>query len=59
VHKDQKISFDEPKKLNAEDKKILKELENLIIKTNKHIDSYKLNNAISGIYKFLWNKFAK
>ncbi len=58
VYKDQKISFDEPKKLNAEDKKILKELENLIIKTNKHIDSYKLNNAISGIYKFLWNKFA-
>ncbi len=54
----QKISFETPKKLNAEDKKIIKELGSLIDKTTKLIDNYKLNNAIDGIYKFTWNKFA-
>lgn len=58
AYSDKKVSFDTPKKLNVEDKKLIKELDNLVEITTKLIDSYKLNNAIDQIYKFTWSKFA-
>lgn len=58
AYSDKKVSFDAPKKMSTEDKKLIKELDHLIEKTTKLIDSYKLNSAIDEIYKFTWNKFA-
>lgn len=53
-----KIGFEVPKKLNTEDKKLIRDLNNLITKTTKLIENYKLNSAIEEIYKFAWNKLA-
>jgi len=46
------------KGLTKEDKKILKDLDQLIGKTTKLIESYRFDLASQKIYHFLWHRFA-
>jgi valyl-tRNA synthetase len=46
------------KGLASEDKKIVKDLENLIKSTTKLIEKYRFDLAAEGIYHFLWHRFA-
>jgi len=44
--------------LKPEDKTIIKQLNNLIIQTTKHLDKYQLNEAAQLIYDFTWHQLA-
>jgi len=43
---------------NKDDKWILKELKETIMKVTKALDNYRLNEAAEEIYDFIWHKFA-
>lgn len=52
------LSFDKPKRLNPEDKKILDELGFLVKSVTNSLESYKLNAALENSYEFTWHNFA-
>jgi len=58
VYKNTEVSFDQPSKLNPEDKKILADLDSLIKSVTNLLKTYKLNIAIEDLYEFTWHKFA-
>ncbi len=49
---------EKPSPQTKEDALIIKELQKTIQKTTKHIEEYKLNEAINDLYKFIWHKLA-
>ncbi|KKR76090.1 MAG: Valine-tRNA ligase, partial [Candidatus Levybacteria bacterium GW2011_GWA2_40_8] len=46
------------KKLKKEDLEILKELENILEKVTKSIDSFRLHDGADAVYEFSWHKLA-
>ena len=46
-----------PKPITAEDKKILKKLEEMIKTTNKDMEKFAFGRAIEKIYHFFWHEF--
>ncbi|HUS52313.1 MAG TPA: class I tRNA ligase family protein, partial [Candidatus Bathyarchaeia archaeon] len=56
-----KVPFYTPKmeaKLTREDKKILKDLNQLVKKTTRHLETYRFDLAADHLYHFLWHRFA-
>jgi valyl-tRNA synthetase len=43
---------------NENDKKIVKDVSQLIADTTKHIEKFELNLAAEGLYEFIWHQFA-
>ncbi|OGC60047.1 valine--tRNA ligase [candidate division WWE3 bacterium RIFCSPLOWO2_01_FULL_53_14] len=43
---------------NEDDRKIRKELELTVKSVTKALDTYRLNEAVEGLYEFVWHKFA-
>lgn len=58
IFENTEVSFDKPDKLNAEDTKLLDELNSLVKATTSSLESYKLNTAIEDLYEFTWHNFA-
>ena len=52
-----KFEIKKPKGRTSADKKILKELEKIVKKTNKNLDKYEFGKALQGMYHFFWSKF--
>lgn len=44
--------------LHKADKQFLKELNALVVKTTKSLDSFKISQAIEGLYQFIWHRLA-
>lgn len=56
-----KVPFYTPKmeaKLTKEDKEILKDLNQLVKKTTRHLEAYRFDLAADHLYHFLWHRFA-
>ncbi len=53
----EKFDLKKPKAKTAADKKILKDLEKIIKKTDKNISEFEFGKALQETYHFFWNKF--